>query len=530
VSPRRPSPLVAALALAAAACAGERPSRATAPPPERAAPALERAPSVPRGRYGPEPEADPSPLERGAMAAVAERAARGRRPLTSDALVLAARALAREAADGAGSPLAPGRVRAALAGALAYDYAPAAHLVSAPADRAAEVLASRVAPGEWTHLGAGALVRGRQAWIVLLLSRRPASLQPFPRDVAVGARATLAGSLAGLDAPRVYVAGPAGASREVPAADRGRAFSADLRFDERGRYTVEVVGRGPNGPQVAALLVVSAGGAPLAAAEAAAAPEPSDARGAEAGVVAAVNAARRARGLAVLEPSSALSDVARAHAEDMLSRGLLAHVLPGSGDPGERLRRARIPYRVVLENLGKGATALDAHHAIEDSPAHLAAILSRDVERVGCGIARGRLLTGEPVVYLTELFLAPVADGSADRMTPEARVREALWRERERAGGPPLASDPALDALARTAAREMLRSGEPGAGHLGDEALGLGRKMSAVDAFVASSPADAVRSRNLPDRRLRRVGVGVTVGDSARYGAGLLWIAVVYTD
>ena len=248
-------------------------------------------------------------------------------------------------------------------------------------------------------------------------------------------------------------------------------------------------------------------------------------------MVAAVNATRRARGIPLLVTSPALAAVARRHSEAMLARGTLAHVLPGSGDVGDRLRRAHLPYRLVLENVAKGSTTLAAHRAAEDSPAHLGNIVSREVRRVGCGVARGRLPTGEAIVYLTEIFVEPVADGADDRMTPEARVREALWRERARTGAPPLSSDDALDALARTAAREMLRDGEPtGSQRLGDDALRLGRRLSAVDAFVATAPAEAVRSRNLPDARLRRVGVGVVAGDSTRHGAGLLWIAVVYTD
>jgi hypothetical protein len=51
-----------------------------------------------------------------------------------------------------------------------------------------------------------------------------------------------------------------------------------------------------------------------------------------------------------------------------------------------------------------------------------------------------------------------------------------------------------------------------------------------VDVFVASDPGEAVRSANLRDRRFRRVGVGVAEGDSRRFGAGRLFVAVVYTD
>jgi hypothetical protein len=214
----------------------------------------------------------------------------------------------------------------------------------------------------------------------------------------------------------------------------------------------------------------------------------------------------------------------------MLASGLLAHVLPGDGDVGERLRRARIPYRRALENIARGATALSAHAAAEESPAHRLNILSPLADRVGVGIARGRLRGGEPAVYLTEIFVQPVDDGSEGRLTPEGRVKEALWRERERLGRPSLLSDPRLDALAREAAQAMLAADDPAAQDLAERALALPRNVGAVDAFVAASTADAVRSRNLPDPRFRRVGVGVATGESARYGAGLLWIAVVYTD
>ncbi len=65
---------------------------------------------------------------------------------------------------------------------------------------------------------------------------------------------------------------------------------------------------------------------------------------------------------------------------------------------------------------------------------------------------------------------------------------------------------------------------------LADRALALRRRLAAVDVFVAGAPEDATRSANLADRRFSRVGVGVASGDSARFGKGRLWIAVLYTD
>ena len=71
---------------------------------------------------------------------------------------------------------------------------------------------------------------------------------------------------------------------------------------------------------------------------------------------------------------------------------------------------------------------------------------------------------------------------------------------------------------------------EPETDGLADRALGLRRRLAAVDVFVAGGPDDAVRSANVKDVRFARVGVGVVSGDSARFGKARLWIAVVYTD
>ena len=531
MSPRpHPGPLLLGLAALALACAGPR-----AAPPAPGAPAEGRAFAATPGRYGPEPPASPSSLERSALEAVLARLERDGDPARpSAALLLAGRELALRAAAGEPDPLARPHLRAALARALAFDPAPTVHLVEARPEEAVALLASRLSPGErYSHAGVGAVVRGGRAYLVLLLVRRQAALRPFPREVAVGGAATIAGELVGLAHPSLYLTAPSGVSRALATAEaRAGAFAARVAFDVAGRWLVEVVGDGPGGPEVAALVAVSCGGArldePRGAREA---DEPADAAGAEARVVLALNATRQAQGLPALEVSPQVAAVARRHSQAMAARGVLAHVLPGSGKVGERLREARVPYALVRENVAMGASALEAHHAAEESPAHRQNILSPDVSELGCGVARGQLPSGEPAVYLTEIFLAPVEDGSSDRMTPEGRVKEALWHERERGGAPALLSDPALDALARDTAREMLRAGGPPEDSvLAARALGLGRKLAAADLFVAARPADAVRSRNLPDRRFRRAGVGVAVGDSRRYGAGRLFIAVVYTD
>jgi uncharacterized protein YkwD len=481
--------------------------------------------------YGPEPAAEPSPLERAALEAGQRALAPGGpRPLFSPSLLLAARELAERAAGNDAHPLAPARMRGALARALAFDPAPSAHFAAAPPAQIVAALTSTLSPDRATHLGAGVVVLRGTAYAVLLTSSRAASLQPFPREVEPGATARLGGELLGLSAPRVFLTSPKGRVRELRAAGRW-PFQAEIPFEGPGRYLLEVTGTGKSGPEVAALLAVSCGGAPLdPPPEPEPEPEPRSTADQSSLVVNAINATRVRQGLAPLATSPALDAAARQQSAAMLASRAVAHVLPGSGDVGQRLRRDRVPFRRALENVAKGPTALAAHAAVEESPAHLGNLLDPKVRELGCGIARGELSTGDPVVYLTEILVEPVEDASATRGTPRLQVTDAIRRARLRLGRPPLLPDPDLDRMAQEAAMDMLRRGKPGTGDLAQRALERGGKVSAADAFVTASALDATRSGNLADPRFGRVGVGVAVGDHPRFGAGLLWIAVLYAD
>jgi uncharacterized protein YkwD len=370
------------------------------------------APSLAALRYGVEPGLEFSPTELRAMELAAPRLRRPGDPVParSAVLALAARELAWLAASGDPSPLSRSRVRTALWNAAAADPAPLAYLISGPPNRVAEALLPAISPGSFAgHLGAGLVERDGTAWLVLLASPRRASLRPFPRVVAVGGSARLEGELVtGLAEPRLFVTAPDGTVRERPVAG-SRRFQAELRFGGPGRWLVEVTGRGLAGPEVIALLAVTAGEEPPPVAAAGVADEPEDPAEAEAQVLAAINATRRRHALPPLAASPPLQAVARAHSAAMLRQGILAHILPGSGDLGDRLRRARLPYQKALENLAKGQSSLAAHEATEESPAHRGNLLSAGPTLAGVGIARGTLPGGGPVVYLTELFVEQAA-------------------------------------------------------------------------------------------------------------------------
>jgi uncharacterized protein YkwD len=527
--------LASFLAVVLAGCGAARaPGLPPAPRPslDGGAPASATLPEA-LGSYGPEPSVALAPVEAQALELARTRLSAGAPSRHSPALSLAARALARRAAGGhdvfGARPL-----RVALARALAPDPSPRVYRVRAAAAGIPDALADLLRPIGATHVGAGAVERDGAVHLVVLASERKARLDAFPRDVAPGAAAVLAGELArGLRAPRVLVIAPAGDVREADVAGTGAAFRARVVFPASGLYTVELLAQGEGGPEVAALLTVAVGGAALedaARASVAPAPEPDGVASAEAAILRAIDALRRRRGLGAVVSDPELSAVARRHSEAMRAAGRIAHVLPGTPEIGERLRRAGVAYRFAYENVATGNTGTAAHEKIEESPAHLENLVRRGTTRVGVGLARGRLSSGDPIVYLTEILVEPADDGAETALTPEARVREALWRERARRGGPPLTADALLDGLARDAAESMRARDATDAEDLGARALAAGRRLSAVDVFVASAPAEAVRSANLPDPRFRRVGVGVAAGDSRRFGARRLYIAVVYTE
>ena len=331
----------------------------------------------------------------------------GPTPRLSPELTRAARTLAHDVAAHGPAALSPERLRAALAAAGAFDPAPEARYERATPDAAAARagLALRGLPA--TDVGVGAFVAGGTAHVVVLASTRRASLSPFPARVEPGAVVRLRGALVGLRAPELHLTLPSGEVRET-ALGPGPAFAADVRFAGPGRYVLEVTGAGERGPTVAALLPVACGDVPPEDPEAALAGdagEERDPREAVRAVVRAIAALRDRHGLPRLAWSPALAEVARRQSEAMARAGEVAHVLPGAGGLEQRLRG--VAYRRARENVARGPSAIAAHRAAEESPAHRANLLDRGARQLGIGLVRRRLSSGEEEVFLTEILAEP---------------------------------------------------------------------------------------------------------------------------
>ncbi len=111
-------------------------------------------------------------------------------------------------------------------------------------------------------------------------------------------------------------------------------------------------------------------------------PDPVD----EAEMLALANKERVSVGLKPLAADPALRDVARAHAQDMLTRGYFSHDTPEGKDPFDRMEAAHIQYLTAGENLAFAPTVQLAHIGLMNSPKHKENILYPDFGQVGIGV------------------------------------------------------------------------------------------------------------------------------------------------
>ena len=113
-----------------------------------------------------------------------------------------------------------------------------------------------------------------------------------------------------------------------------------------------------------------------------------------------VNAERRAAGLQPVKPDPVMTQVARAHSQDMLARGYFSHYTPEGRDLEDRLRAAHVGYLSAGENLAFAPTLHTAHNGLMHSPGHRANILRPQFGRLGIGI----LDTGSHGLMVTQAF------------------------------------------------------------------------------------------------------------------------------
>ena len=102
-----------------------------------------------------------------------------------------------------------------------------------------------------------------------------------------------------------------------------------------------------------------------------------------------INAERMKRKLRALVADPEVLPVARAHSIDMFARGYFSHQTPEGLTPSDRVKRSKVRYLIMGENLALGQTLSICHRGLMNSPGHRANILSTAYLRVAIGIVDG---------------------------------------------------------------------------------------------------------------------------------------------
>src|SRR5438128_2591406 len=390
------------------------------------------------------------------------------------------------------------------------------------ADRAAGELYPKTC--RFDRIGvAAAEMKDGGAVVCALSAVHRTTLARIPGRVEAGHIVDVSGKLgAGLSNPRLFVTRPSGDVEEIELEAAGDTFAAKVPLTGRGEHSIEVLADGSGGPEVAAIRRVFAGVAPPTK-------PPPEARAGDGltGVAQSIARLRSSHGLPALQRDPELDAAAEAHSREMARLRTFAHVLPTDGSLGDRLRARGYAYRSIGENIGLSSDVATAHEAIAGSPAHLANLLDPRHRRLGLGAASGLTADGAEGVYLTEVFAVPIV-GIPD---PVAEVARFLASERKRRGLPPLKRDPALDGVAGqevrvTAEADEMKLDRALAGRALQKAEGL--SSAVAELYVASSPEEVGSSKNLSERRWTRIGVGALYASSRQYGAGRLWVLLLY--
>ena len=380
-----------------------------------------------------------------------------------------------------------------------------------------------------THVGVGLAVGAEVSSVFLVLAHRRIALEPFRRTHArpvVDQR--LCGVLAeGLDSAELFVTRPEGAVDRLAMPANGATRCASIDFPAPGRHTVEVLGRGPRGPEVAALFFVDVG--TVVATEDDALAEPKSVASARAMLLLRINALRLQGGLAAVQHDAALEAIAQAWAQRLADEGFFSHVAPDGSVLTDRLASAGYVSAVAGENLGLSSGPLAAHFGIEHSPGHRNNLLDPRHRKLGLGLAT----RPDGLQVLVELLAAPPDE--TEEKDPLGSVYASIAAERKRKKLPALIPNPALEGLAQVHARQALekdlpKGALPGEKPLSERAFALMDELNgvAVDVMVLDAPRLGAESKNLASPGNRMVGVGLVKGDSPRFGRGRYWIVVIY--
>ena len=227
-----------------------------------------------------------------------------------------------------------------------------------------------------------------------------------------------------------------------------------------------------------------------------------------------VNLERARAGLKSLRLDPSLQKAARAHSRIMADAHQLSHEFGAEPRFDRRLALAGASFDTSGENVAFNQTADGAHRGLMASPPHRKNILNPEFNSVGIGVVR----TGDDI-WVTEDFARVFEQQSP--LEARNQVIAAFVNARARTKLPPVgvADEPRLQALAcRMAKQGELDAKTP----LGWSTIRTATAYTETDLSHLSSTAMKLAT----DPSVRRIAVGVCFAKSAKYEAGMNWIAI----
>jgi uncharacterized protein YkwD len=229
-----------------------------------------------------------------------------------------------------------------------------------------------------TRYGVSVAQSGRSAAVVF--GAVELTLEPFSRHLAPNQSVTLRGEVA----PRysfahVFLTKSDGTVEEKRTSSR--KLDATFSFPTAGKYNLEVMGDGATGPVIVFNVPIYVGvEEEQVAVSTGHVTSPKDG---EARMFELLNQARKAAGLAVLEPDDELREIALAHSKDMADHHFFGHVSPTTGTTDDRYRRSGVVVAAFGENVAEADSAETAYDGLMDSPGHRANMLGALFTHVG---------------------------------------------------------------------------------------------------------------------------------------------------
>ncbi len=360
--------------------------------------------------------------------------------------------------------------------------------------------------------------------VSVALADVPVQLDPLPRRLDLGQKATLSGRLlGGATSPKVLVSDPVG-RLSTPEQAAGDAFKAELACGDRpGTMQVEIRGEYEGRSGALASFPVACG-QDLPASVAVAGPAwPTDPAAAERRILELVNEARVAAGLRPLAADAALSGVARTISSDLAARS----GAPGGPGVAERLKKEGIASPLVLQSAAAERTFERAHERLMASPTNRANIMNPEVTQAGVGIGQGTDDQGHALAYVTELFVQelPAVDTAKTRQA----LRDAVAQKRKDARTNALASNPTLETAAQAYAEALAAAGGTLPKEKASELTApLGKAFKSV-TMVSGAKQEPLDFAEEPQTTApaKALGVGVAQGKHPALGRNATYVVLM---